>query len=98
MPRRGFEWDPAKSAENLRQRGFDFEFAANIFDGPTVEREDRRRDYGERRVLAIGVVAGIHLTIVYTDRRTTAGMVRRIVSARRSKRRERALYDEQTRA
>jgi hypothetical protein len=54
MPRRGFEWDPAKSAENLRQRGFDFEFAANIFDGPTVEREDRRQDYGERRMLAIG--------------------------------------------
>ena len=74
MPSRRFEWDPAKSGENLRQRGFDFEFAANIFDGPTVEREDRRQDYGERRMLAIGVVAGIHLTIVYTDRRTTAGM------------------------
>ena len=41
-----FEWDHAKSEANLRRRGFDFEFATLIFDGPTLEVEDRRKDYG----------------------------------------------------
>jgi hypothetical protein len=48
-----FSWDPAKSEEKLRLRGFDFAFARLIFRGPTLEREDRRRDYGERRVIAM---------------------------------------------
>lgn len=42
-----FAWDAAKSDTNLRVRGFDFEFAALIFSGPTLEREDTRRDYRE---------------------------------------------------
>jgi uncharacterized protein (DUF4415 family) len=29
-----FAWDPRKSAENLRVRGFDFEFATLVFEGP----------------------------------------------------------------
>jgi hypothetical protein len=49
-----FEWDHAKPAANLRERGFDFEFATLIFDGPMFEVEDRRKDYGERRMVAMG--------------------------------------------
>jgi len=41
-----------KSSRNLRERGFDFEFATQIFDGSTLERADSRRDYGERRMIA----------------------------------------------
>lgn len=37
-----FEWDNAKSARNLRERGFDFEFVTGIFYGPVVEEEDQR--------------------------------------------------------
>jgi uncharacterized DUF497 family protein len=48
----------------LRERGFDFEFATQVFDGPTLERVDTRRDYGERRVVAVGVADGIMLTLV----------------------------------
>lgn len=85
-----FEWDPAKSARNYRDRGFDFGAAAQIFAGFTLERADTRREYGEDRILAIGRVAGIVLTVVYTDRRTRSGLVvRRIISARRSNRHER---------
>jgi hypothetical protein len=40
-----FAWDPGKSALNLRDRGFDFEFATLIFEGPTPERVDDRRDW-----------------------------------------------------
>jgi uncharacterized DUF497 family protein len=32
-----FEWDEAKSEANLRERGFDFAYAALIFDGATLE-------------------------------------------------------------
>ncbi len=49
-----FEWDEAKSEANLEARGFDFAYAALIFDGPTLEMDDDRVDYGERRVQAIG--------------------------------------------
>jgi uncharacterized DUF497 family protein len=89
-----FEWDEAKSDANFEERGFDFEFASLIFDGLTLEVEDRRKDYGERRVVAIGVGAGLHLTVVYTDRQLASGqVVRRIISARRSSRHERKIYE-----
>ena len=88
-----FEWDASKSEANLDERGFDFEFASLIFDGPTLDVEDRRKDYGERRMVAIGVADGLHLTVVYTDRENTSGPVtRRIISARRSSRHERKFY------
>ena len=90
----GFEWDDAKSEANLHERGFDFAFASLIFDGPTLEVEDRRRDYGERRMVALGVADSIHLTVVYTDRAGhTIEVVRRIISAHRSNRRERTIYE-----
>jgi uncharacterized DUF497 family protein len=91
-----FEWDPSKSARNLRDRGFDFDFATLIFEGPTLEREDTRRDYGERRVVAVGIAQGIPLTVVYTDRAGGAEIVRRIISARVGDRHERQAYFEAT--
>ena len=88
-----FAWHAGKSAANLRDRGFDFAFATLVFEGPTLERDDTRRDYGERRVVAIGLAQGIGLTVVYTDRVHAEGdVIRRIVSARRSNRRERQAY------
>jgi uncharacterized DUF497 family protein len=45
------------------------------------------------RIVAIRVADGLHLTVVYTDRRQEGGdHVRRIISARRSNRRERKAY------
>jgi len=87
-------WDPKKSAANLAARGFDFAFAALIFEGSTLEAPDRRRAYGEDRVIAIGVADVFVLTVVYTDRPTREGPIRRIISARRSNRRERKAYQE----
>jgi len=88
-----FTWDHRKSDRNLRERRFDFEFATLIFDGPTVVRTDSRRNRGEHRVIALGLAQGILLTVVYTDRAGTGGeATRRIISARKSDRRERAAY------
>ena len=83
-----FEWDAAKSEANLRARGFDFAHAARIFDGPTLEMDDNRADYGERRIWAIGCVDNDVLFVVYTWR----DGVRRIISARKADRRERDVY------
>ena len=88
-----FTWDSEKSDANLRERGFDFEFAAMVFEGTTLEKEDRRKAYGERRVVAVGVAEGFYLTVVYTDRMGTTGeIIRRVIFARRSNRRERSAY------
>lgn len=46
------EWDEAKSRAHLLLRGFGFAHAALIFEGPAIEREDRRKDYRERRLIA----------------------------------------------
>lgn len=83
-----FEWDEAKSRRNLNERGFDFEFAGRVFEGDLLEYEDRRRDCGERRLVAIGEVEGETLFVVYTWR----GAHHRIISARRASRRERDAY------
>ena len=92
-----FSWDARKSDRNLRERGFDFEFATQIFDGSTLERTDSRRDYGERRVIALGKAQDIALAVVYTDRAEASGEVnRRIISARKSDRREREAYKKAT--
>ena len=77
-----FVWDVRKSELNLEERGFDFEFATQVFDSPTLERTDNRRDYGEQRVIALGLAQDVPLTVVYTDRAESGGaFVRRIISA-----------------
>jgi len=88
-----FSWDQEKSEANLHERGFDFAFPALVFDGPTLEREDSRKDYGQRRIVPIGLAQGLELTVCYTDRpHPGQDSERRIISARRSNRRERKAY------
>lgn len=89
-----FVWDSAKSERNFVERYFDFAFASLIFDRPTLERIDTRQDYGEVRRIAIGLADGIPLTVVFPDRVESGDVVRRIISARVSNRRERQAYDE----
>ena len=63
-----FTWTPEKNRINVRRHGIAFQDAARIFDGPTVERVDDRFNYGEPRIYAIGLVNGIEITVIYTDR------------------------------
>lgn len=83
-----YEWDGQKSEKNRRERGFGFDVAALIFDGPVIEWCDIREPWGEARVVAIGAVEGRPLAVIYTDR----GNVRRIVSARRARKKEEELW------
>ena len=83
-----FEWDDAKSAKNRRERGFGFDWAALIFEGAVIEWSDVREAWGEDRVVAVGSVDGVVLAVIYTDRDD----VRRIISARRARRKEEELW------
>lgn len=83
-----FDWNDAKHARNVGERGFGFDFAAQIFDGDVLLQEDTRRDYGETRIRAIGAFDGIVLVVIFTDR----GPVRWIISARPANRKERSLW------
>ncbi len=93
-----FEWDPAKNAECIARRGIDFADAARIFERWVFERIDRRKTYGEVRVVAIGLVESDTLTLVYTDRidLESGTKKRRIVASWRSSRRERKAYQQAT--
>jgi uncharacterized DUF497 family protein len=68
-----FGWDPPKSDRNTRERGLPFAVAMALFDGPTLEVDDTRHDYGERRIIAYGVVAGRVLVCVYHLARQRGG-------------------------
>ncbi len=83
------EWDERKSAWNISFRGFGFDFAAQLFVEDYVERENRGRNFGEPRFVAIGHVGDVVLTVIWTPRGTN----RRIISARRASRKEREIYN-----
>jgi uncharacterized DUF497 family protein len=79
-------FDPAKRAKTLAERGLDFEDAAIVFRGVTVEFEDTRKDYGEPRIICYGLLAGRLVVIGYTPRGTT----RHVFSMRKANHREKA--------
>ena len=84
-----FEWDEAKSDATFERRGFDFSYAALVFDDPwRIEREDVRKDYGEPRWQTIGELESRVFLVVYTPREA----VIRIISARRAHDNEERTY------
>jgi len=79
-------FDLAKRARTLADRGLDFEDAAAVFDGITVEVEDTRRNYGERRIICYGMLVGRVVVIGYTPR----GATRHVFSMRKANDREKS--------
>ena len=84
-----YSWNEEKNRRNIALHGIAFEDAKRIFEGATVERIDDRFDYGEIRVYAIGLVNGLEITVVYSDREDDE---RRIISAWRAEPHERRYY------
>jgi uncharacterized DUF497 family protein len=76
--------DPAKRRKAFEDRGLDFEDAALVFAGPTLEVEDTRRDYGEARIICFGYLEGRLVAVGYTPR----GSNRHIFSMRKANGRE----------
>ncbi len=81
-------YDPAKRARTLAERGLDFEDAAEVFEGDTLDFPDDRRDYGELRMLTVGHLRGRMVIIVWTPR----GSVRHVISMRKANDREKARF------
>lgn len=87
-----FEWDKNKNKSNSEKHGISFEKAKEVFKDPKrIETEDTRNDYGEERFITIGKVKNVILTVVYTIRDTA----KRLISARRSNKKERESYNSQ---
>lgn len=83
-----FQWDEAKRQEVLERRGIDFTDAIRIFAGPVLIVPSARR--GESRWLAVGLVDGIEMAVIYTVRDDCC----RVITARRARRNERQKYDQ----
>ena len=79
-------FDPAKRVRTLAERGLDFEDAELVFAGTTIEIDDTPRNYGERRVICYGLLAGRIVVVGYTPR----GSARQVFSMRKANDREKA--------
>jgi uncharacterized DUF497 family protein len=86
-----FEWDEAKSAENLHKHGVSFEEAITIFSDPnTITIFDLEHSDAEDRFIDIGLSAsGRVLVVVYTER----GPRICIISCRKATPAERGQYE-----
>ena len=89
-----YNWDENKRTSNIQKHGVDFVDAAEIFIDPNrIETVDDRIDYGEERLQTIGYALPGLLFVVYTYRDKMTK--RRIISARKATKKEKALYNSQ---
>lgn len=87
-----FEWDPLKAARNARKHGVSFHEAATVFGDPlALTYQDPDHSAQERRFITVGASNADRLLIVaHADR----GESIRIISARKTTRRERTHYEQ----
>lgn len=81
-------FDPPKREKALRERGLDFLAAEAVFAGPTYAFEDTREDYGETRIITIGLLAGRMVVVGRTPRNGN----QHVFSMRKANDREQARY------
>ena len=84
------EFDPAKNAANIQERGLSFELAAEFDFQTAVIRVDNRRDYGETRFRSVGLLNGRVHALVFTE--TASGI--RVISFRKANPREVKDYEQ----
>jgi len=86
-----FEYDPEKSRRNWEKHGIDFDEAQALWDDPEL-LEVPARTTDEPRYLVIGRIGGRHWSavITYRDERI------RLISVRRSRKEEVALYENES--
>jgi uncharacterized protein len=88
------EGDPRGAPRDRRgnqRHGIAFEEAKEIFSQPVFTAVDDRMEYGEERLISIGMIGAVAVVVVvHTER---SGKTR-IISARKANRRERQAYHE----
>jgi uncharacterized DUF497 family protein len=80
-------FDRAKRDRTFAERGLAFEDAGKVFAGVTIQVEDTRHAYGERRIICFGRLEGRIVVVGYTPR----GNDRHVFSMRKANAREKAL-------
>ena len=75
-----YVWDEAKHQANLKKHGLDFADAPEVFAGPMVLIEDSRADYGEKRMIGIGLLDCLVVLIAHVESDETI----RIISMRKA--------------
>lgn len=83
-----FEFDPNKSQSNAEKHGIDFKQAEALWNDPDLI-EVRAKSDDEPRYLVVGRIEGRHWSAVITYREDAV----RIISVRRSRKSEVALYE-----
>ena len=83
-----FSWDEPKRQANLAKHGLDFADAEKVFAGPMVLFEDTRIDYGEQRMIGVGLLDYLVVLIVHVENEETI----RIISMRKADANETDLY------
>lgn len=81
-------FDPKKREATLSERGLDFADAEMVFSGRTATTEDKRRDYGERRLQTVGFFQDRMVMVVWTQRADA----RHIISMRKCNEKEQARH------
>lgn len=85
-------FDPIKNARNVEFRGLSFERVVEFEFETALFSPDRRRDYGEARIRALGWLGKRLHALVFVE--TRRGI--RIVSFRKANKREVTIYETQT--
>lgn len=83
-------FDLRKDAQNLSLRGLSFARATDLDWQTAMVHEDQRRDYGERRFVALATLDGRLHVICFTP--TRKGI--RVISFRKANERERGIYEQ----
>jgi uncharacterized protein len=81
-------WDEAKNRSNFAKHGLRFGDAEQVFSGPCVTFVDDRFEYGEERLLTLGLLAGRLVVIAHAPRDEGT----RIISMRKGNQREQEIY------
>jgi uncharacterized protein len=84
-----YEWNEAKRSATLTERGIDFADMAGFDWNSALAVADDRRDYGEPRLRALGLIDGRLHAVVVTPR----GDALRIISLRKANKREQRLWE-----
>jgi uncharacterized protein len=85
-------WDENKRLSNIANHAVDFRDLVRLDWTSALVFEDRRRDYGETRLIAMARLGARLHVVVFVER--DGG--RRIISARKANSREVAFYEKET--
>ena len=70
-----FTWTETKRRINLAKHGLDFADAKKVFTGPMVLFEDQRTDYGEQRMIGIGLLGELVVLIAQVESDATIHVI-----------------------